>query len=121
VELDQVILDTVDLYRARADALGKALELGTIDEAAVRGDPHLLHEAAAEMIENACRHGTAEAPVRIALLRSGSEIWLQVENTGCPMEAAASIAPADATPRTPGASGSSFSRGSQWFTTAPSR
>jgi len=101
VELDQVILDTVDLYRARADALGKALELGTIDEAGVRGDPHLLHEAAAEMIENACRHGTAEAPVRIALLRSGSEIWLQVENTGCPIEAAASIAPADASPGNP--------------------
>ncbi len=101
VELDQVILDTVDLYRARADALGKALELGNIDEAAVRGDPHLLHEATAEMIENACRHGTAEAPVRIALIRSGSEIWLQVENTGFPIEAALSIVPADTSPENP--------------------
>ena len=35
------------------------------------------------------------------LLRSGSEIWLQVENTGCPIEAAASIAPADASPGNP--------------------
>lgn len=85
VELDQVVLDVVDLFRARAAALGQSLELGTIDEAAVRGDPHLLHEAAAEMIENACRHGSGDVPVRISLLRKDSEAALVVENAGMPM------------------------------------
>ena len=89
VELDQIVLEVVDLFRARAHALGQSLELGTMDEADVRGDQHLLHEAAAEMVENACRHGSAVAPVRISLRRSGSDVRLEVENAGVPFEAEA--------------------------------
>jgi two-component system heavy metal sensor histidine kinase CusS len=100
VELDQVVLEVVDLYRARADALGQSLDLGTIDEADVRGDPQLLHEAVAEMVENACRHGSREAPVRITLLRDGSEIRLQVENAGPPIQVDTAAA-TDTSPHNP--------------------
>jgi two-component system heavy metal sensor histidine kinase CusS len=99
VELDQVVLEVVDLFRARAHALGQTLELGSIDEAVVRGDRHLLHEAAAELIENACRHGNRAVPVRIALVRSGSGARLEVENAGEPVQS--DVPASDSSPENP--------------------
>ena len=119
VELDQVVLEVVDLFRARAHALGQTLELGSIDEAVVRGDRHLLHEAAAELIENACRHGNRAVPVRIALVRSGSGARLEVENAGEPVRVATSRR-VTRHPRTRVDSGSSSFPGSPLSTTAPS-
>jgi signal transduction histidine kinase len=92
-------LEVVDLFRARAHALGQTLELGGIDEVVVRGDRHLLHEAAAELIENACRHGSKGVPVRIALVRNGSGARLEVENAGAPVQS--EVPASDSSPENP--------------------
>ncbi len=66
VELDGLVLDCTDLMRERASALGRSLAIGTADHVVVKGSAPLLQEALVEIIENACRHGSADAPVTVS-------------------------------------------------------
>lgn len=63
VELDGLLLECTDLMRGRAMALGRALAIGHAEPIVVRGNAPLLQEAMLELLENACRHGTADEPV----------------------------------------------------------
>lgn len=82
VELDAVALDATDLMRGRAQALGHRLELGEMAGIEVMGDEGLLREAALELLENACRHGSSEAPIVIAVRQEGSQALLEVASAG---------------------------------------
>ena len=82
VELDDLVLQCTDLMRARATSLGRALAIGRAEEAVVRGNAPLLHEALVELIENACRHGTADAPITVSAVREGDHVALSVESAG---------------------------------------
>ena len=81
VELDGLVLECADLMRSRAQALEQRLELGRIDPVVVRGDEALMREALLELIENACRHGSGVAPIRIAALHDQGMVSLSVEST----------------------------------------
>lgn len=85
VELDGIALDAVDLMRGRASALARSLEFGQVEEVIVLGDERLLREATLELLENACRHGTADLPVRIGVFQQGERGVLQVTNAGPPI------------------------------------
>ncbi|MEP6573641.1 MAG: HAMP domain-containing sensor histidine kinase [Gemmatimonadota bacterium] len=87
VELDAVALEAADVMRGRAQLLTRRLELGRVDAVEIRGNPALLREAAIELIENACRHGTGNEPVRISAYASGGFGRLEVSNDGPPIEA----------------------------------
>ncbi len=88
LELDGVALEAADLMRGRASALSRTLEFGTVEEVVVQGAAMLVREAVLELLENACRHGTAELPVQLAVFRTGSRGLIQVTNAGPPIDAA---------------------------------
>jgi len=85
VELDGLVLECGDLMRARAQALERRLELARADAVAVRGNEDLLREAVLELIENACRHGGGEAPIRISAFAEGATAILEVASNGAPL------------------------------------
>ncbi len=82
VELDAVALEAADLMRGRAQLLGHRLELGEMVGAEVLGDAGLLREAALELLENACRHGSVEAPIVISVRQVGNAAILEVASAG---------------------------------------
>ena len=82
VELDGLVLECTDLMRARATALGRSLAIGEAEHVTVRGHAALLHEALLELLENACRHGTAEAPVTVAVSAAGGTATIAVSSAG---------------------------------------
>jgi signal transduction histidine kinase len=86
VELDAVALEATDVMRGRAHLLARRLEFGRVDGVEVRGNPALLREAAVELIENACRHGTGEAPIIISAFQVDGHGRLEVSNDGPPIE-----------------------------------
>ena len=82
VALDALALEATDLMRQRAAMLGHPLDLQGIQELTVRGNAGLLREALVELLENACRHGDAGAPVSVRVIRSATEARLEVVNRG---------------------------------------
>jgi signal transduction histidine kinase len=84
VELDGLVLDCTDLMRERASALGRSLAIGTAEPVVVRGSAPLLQEALVELIENACRHGNAEAPITVSCAAAPGGASLEVTSGGEP-------------------------------------
>jgi len=84
VELDGLVLDCTDLMRERALALGRSLAIGTAEPVVVRGSAPLLQEALVELIENACRHGNAEAPITVSCVAAPGGASLEVMSGGEP-------------------------------------
>ncbi|MGB7213326.1 MAG: ATP-binding protein [Gemmatimonadales bacterium] len=82
VDLDGLVFEGADLFRARAHALGRALDLGTMDAVEVTGDAMLLREAVMELLENACRHSVGDGPVRISVSTKEGRAVITVENPG---------------------------------------
>jgi len=87
VELDALALEATELMRQRAAILGHPLELLGIEELTVRGNGGLLREALVELLENACRHGEAGAPVSVRVTSAAGEAHLEVVNRGGPVQA----------------------------------
>ncbi len=82
VELDGLVLDCTDLMRERASALGRSLAIGRAEHVVVRGSAPLLQEALVELIENACRHGSAEVPVTVSSLIAPGGASIEVTSGG---------------------------------------
>jgi signal transduction histidine kinase len=82
VELDALALEATELMRHRAAVLGHPLELLGIEDSTVRGNAPLLREALVELLENACRHGAAGAPVGVRVVRAPGKAYLEVVNRG---------------------------------------
>ena len=82
VELDGLVLDCTDLMRERASALGRSLAIGKAEHVVVRGSAPLLQEAVVELIENACRHGSAETPVTVSSLVTSGGASIEVTSGG---------------------------------------
>jgi signal transduction histidine kinase len=89
VELDAVAIDASDLMRGRAQALGRRISLGPVASVEVNGDEALLREAVVELIENACRHGTAEQPIELAVGERNGSAFVRVSSSGGPIPAIA--------------------------------
>lgn len=85
VDLDGLVLDCVDMMRGRAGALGRRLELATMDHAEVRGNEMLLREGVMELLENACRHGAGGQPIRVATLRQNGVARITIASDGGPL------------------------------------
>ena len=82
VELDALVLECAEVLRGRAHDLGRGLTLDEVAPVVVRGNAALLREALLEMIENALRHGTSEAPVSVSVLSDAASTRLVVTNSG---------------------------------------
>jgi signal transduction histidine kinase len=82
VELDGLLLECTDLMRERASALGRSLAIGRAEHVVVRGSAPLLQEALVELIENACRHGSAAVPVTVSSLIAADGASIEVTSGG---------------------------------------
>ncbi|MGE0352723.1 MAG: histidine kinase dimerization/phospho-acceptor domain-containing protein [Gemmatimonadales bacterium] len=102
VDLDGLVLEALDLFRSRAHALRRTLELGAMDRIDVPGDPDLLREAITEMLENACRHGDPGQPVRVAVVGTPAGATVTVSNGVRPADADAGTARETAGPMSRG-------------------
>ena len=80
VELDSLVFETTDLMRRRAGSLGRVLVLGDVAHLTMRGNSHLMREAMLELLENACRHGDASAPVVTSVQVDGDRARIIVRN-----------------------------------------
>ena len=80
VELDGLALECADLMRSRAQALGRRLELVRMDPVVVQGSEALLREAVVELLENACRHGSARSVVQLSVFAEGASAVIEVMN-----------------------------------------
>lgn len=90
VDVDGLVLECVDLMRGRAGALGRQLELATMDPAEVRGNESLIREGVLELLENACRHGDSGTVIRVATLNGDSTARIEVSSGG-PLVSPASL------------------------------
>ncbi len=82
VELDGLLLECTDLMRSRAMTLGRALAIGHAEPIVVRGNAPLLQEAMLELLENACRHGTADGPVTVSCTLVAGAAAIDVTSSG---------------------------------------
>ncbi len=92
IDVDGLVLECVDLMRGRAGALGRQLELATMDPAEIRGNEPLVREAVLELLENACRHGGAGGAsdaIRISTLNGAGRARIEVASSGTPVAASA--------------------------------
>lgn len=80
VELDALVVDGVDLFRARAAQFGQPIAYGTLAPATVMGDQTLLNEALLELLENACRHGRTDSAIVVSVLLHDGWVDLVVES-----------------------------------------
>ena len=78
VELEELAFECTDLMRGRAEALGRQLALAELAPITVRANAGLLREALLEMLENACKHGGALAPVTVRVEAQSHEAHIVV-------------------------------------------
>lgn len=110
VELDSLVLECTDLMRGRATTLGRALAIANAEPVVIRGNAALMQEALLELLENACRHGTNDAPVTVSCYRETMRCVLDVTSAGAPF-----ALPSDAPARDAAGLGLSIVR---WVATA---
>ncbi len=83
IELDGLVLECTDLMRARASATGHTMDIRDAEPVVVQGNGALLQEALLELIENACRHATAGAPILVSCrMREDHQAVLEVRSEG---------------------------------------
>jgi len=83
VDLSALAGDVAELYAAVAEDAGQRLDASVAPRQRVRGDPALLRQVVANLIENALTHGGPGVQVRVSVqATSGSGPMLQVSDTG---------------------------------------
>jgi signal transduction histidine kinase len=83
VELGQLVEEIFETYRIVVEESGRILKLDKRNPAAVPGDPVLLTQAIANLIENAIRH--TPAGTEICLLAHGGTIGVADTGAGIPV------------------------------------
>lgn len=82
VDLDDMAADVVDTYEPLASETGLALVRESSGQALVRGEPHLLAQALANLLDNAIKYVPAGGRIVIRLDRTEEAQTLVVEDNG---------------------------------------
>jgi signal transduction histidine kinase len=82
IDLVDIARSTVELYEPVADEAGLSLELQADEAVSVPGDPHLVSQAAANLVENAIRHAPGSGSVTIGAKRVAEGVQLTVADRG---------------------------------------
>lgn len=80
VELDRVLMDVVG--EARHLATGQRLEIGTLEPAAIEGDPDRVKQLLLILVDNAVKYTPPGGRVRLSLSRDESAATFVVQDTG---------------------------------------
>lgn len=82
LDLAAIAKDAADLYGPVFEAAGTAFELDLPPTANARGQPALLAQAVANLLDNATKYAPAESSVRLELGRDGMDWRLSVADRG---------------------------------------
>jgi signal transduction histidine kinase len=83
VDLKAVVETVTEAFAPSAEDEGKALDTAVaLEPAIVRGDPELLTQLLANLVENAIRHTPSGTGIRIALAHSPSGVRMVVADNG---------------------------------------
>ncbi len=82
VFLDDLVLDAVHAAQPLAERREVRLEVGTLDEAPVLGEPELLRQAALIVLDNALKYTPSGGAVTVTVAAAEGRCVLQVADTG---------------------------------------
>jgi signal transduction histidine kinase len=82
VDLASLAANVVELYEPLAEERGGRLELEAVRSAAVRGDPELLSQALANLVDNALKHGGAQPSVEVTVGEDEGAPFVAVDDSG---------------------------------------
>jgi signal transduction histidine kinase len=82
VDLMEIARSAVEVYAPAAEEAGFDLELEGPERAPCRGNPQLLSQAAANLLDNAVKHVPGGGELRVAVDVSGDEVTLVVADRG---------------------------------------
>ncbi|MFJ2028509.1 sensor histidine kinase [Streptosporangium sp. NPDC087985] len=84
VRVDELVHDALLMEQSASDELGLTVEVAATP-APVLGDPALLRQAVANLVQNAVRHNERDGRIRIVVEPSSAHVVLRIENTGAPL------------------------------------
>lgn len=82
--LDLIVADIIDLYSALAEERQISLTLDAPEGASVQGDPELLANACANLVDNALKHAHAQVCVSVTAVRQGVVLHVKDDGPGIP-------------------------------------
>ena len=82
LDLGALMGDVVEIYRAVAEDAGQTLVAGPTGPHQINGDPELLTQMCANLIENAIRHGPAGTVITCSVVEKAGRICASVADTG---------------------------------------
>ena len=89
VFLDDVLLDAVSAAQALGDEKGVEVDIDTLDETAVRGDPGLLRQLFMIVLDNAVHFTPSGGKVTAAAVMEGNRCHVTISDTGTGIPASA--------------------------------
>ncbi len=82
LDLTALARDAADLYSPAAEDQGMSLELKAGDAAWIRGQPQLLAQALANLLDNALRHSPEGGRIALRVTRDTAEVEVSVADSG---------------------------------------
>lgn len=82
VDLSTLLHDVAELYGPAAEGRGQRMEMKIADGLQVDGDPDLLFQAVANLLDNAVKHGPPDGSVLLSAELTGSQIEVRVADSG---------------------------------------
>lgn len=82
VDLGMILGTVIEVYRAVAEDAGQSLSAGSLGCHLVNGDPELLTQLFANLIENAIRHWPPGNVIRCLVVASPGRVGVTVSDTG---------------------------------------
>jgi signal transduction histidine kinase len=82
VDLTRVARSVTEIYEPLAEESGLAVVLEASDPVTVTGDPHLISQTLANLIDNAIKYAPRSGPLTVRVYRDGGEAKLSVSDRG---------------------------------------
>ena len=82
VDLTTVLHDVAELYQPAAEEKSQSLDVRISKGLRVRGDPDLLFQAVANLLDNAVKHGPEAGAVQLSVTGDGGSVDVRVSDSG---------------------------------------
>ncbi|WP_417449470.1 ATP-binding protein [Kordiimonas sp.] len=82
VNLTTLVTDAAELYQPEVDNRSLTLDCRIAGPVFTAGDPNLLFQMIANLIDNAVKYAPRESTIRVSLTRKGKRVRFSVENEG---------------------------------------
>jgi len=82
VDLARVARSVTEVYEPLVEEAGLEIDLQADDPVPVSGDPHLISQALANLLDNAVKYAPHSGPLTVRAFRAGSEARLSVADRG---------------------------------------